>query len=394
MSLLAGFWHQQFWLPPGVSWEDMERLGPEQPRPRDLALAVPLALGFIVLRYAYERLVAPPLGRSLGVRNRGCLPPGHAPTLEDFYTLHNKHPSQSDIITLMSQCDKTQRQVETWFRHRRNVDRPSPFRKFAEASWRFLFYFFAFLCGLIILLNRGWFWDQRECWRDYPLQPIETALFWYYQLELGFYLSLLLCVSVDVKRKDFREQVLHHLATILLLVFSYCSNYLRVGSLVLLLHDASDVILELAKSLNYGTGWRTTCDCLFIIFAVIFILTRLVIFPFWIIHTTLLLSMEVFSPFSGYYFFNTLLLVLQGLHVFWAALILRMAHKLLLQGKLDKDARSDEESTAEEEEERDEEEGSSTEALDSKPALLTNGCVLNNIANHRHSAACKTRKTR
>lgn len=48
-------WPQWFWLPPGVSWEDLEQLGADQPRPRDLLLALPLALAFITLRCAYER---------------------------------------------------------------------------------------------------------------------------------------------------------------------------------------------------------------------------------------------------------------------------------------------------------------------------------------------------
>lgn len=48
-----------------------------------------------------------------------------------------------------------------------------------------------------------------------------------------------------------------------------------------------------------------------------------------IIHTTLVLSMESFEPFAGYYFFNVLLMVLQALHIFWAGLILRMVYKFL-----------------------------------------------------------------
>lgn len=43
--------------------------------------------------------------------------------------------------------------------------------------------------------------------------------------------------------------------------------------------------------------------------------------------------MEVFKPFPGYYFFNILLMVLQALHIFWAALILRMVYKFL-KGKV------------------------------------------------------------
>uniref|UniRef100_A0A4W5L8C0 Ceramide synthase 4b n=1 Tax=Hucho hucho TaxID=62062 RepID=A0A4W5L8C0_9TELE len=296
----------EYWLPPGITWRDMEQME-EYPRPRDLLFALPLINN--CLCFLTTRVVAPSLGRYVGLRNR-------------FHI---------EIVSLMAQCDKTQRQIETWFRHRRNQDRP-----ILSFSFNHLYNHFFLNCLTFIF-------PLFPC----PLQPIDRAHFWYYQLELGFYLSLLLLVSVDVKRKDFKEQVIHHIATIVLLGFSYCSNYVRIGTLVMLLHDSSDFLLESAKMFNYGTGWRKTCDTLFVIFAAVFLVTRLVVFPSKIIHTTLVLSMEVFEPFTGYYFFNVLLMVLQALHVFWAVLILRMAYRFLFLGKLDKDERSDEESEPE-----------------------------------------------
>ncbi len=55
-QLSRWLWKQEYWLPPGVRWADMEKMeGSRRPLPRDLLLALPLALGFIVLRYAFER---------------------------------------------------------------------------------------------------------------------------------------------------------------------------------------------------------------------------------------------------------------------------------------------------------------------------------------------------
>lgn len=38
--------------------------------------------------------------------------------------------------------------------------------------------------------------------------------------------------------------LVHHLATILLITFSYTNNMIRAGTLVMCLHDASDIFLE------------------------------------------------------------------------------------------------------------------------------------------------------
>lgn len=112
---------------------------------------------------------------------------------------------------------------------------------------------------------------------------------------------------------------------------------------------------------NYG-GWRKTCDTLFVIFAAVFLITRLVVFPcrleflhlhvsyrcewciyiqidfksntFRVVYTTAVDWLDVFPPFPGYYFFNFLLLVLQALHIFWAWLILRMVYKFVFLGKV------------------------------------------------------------
>ncbi|XP_078280148.1 ceramide synthase 2-like [Rhinoraja longicauda] len=333
--------HQEYWLPPGIKWSDMESSEHVQyPQPRDLAIALPYAVVFILLRFLYERWIAIPLSKYMGVKEkkrRKVLP---KPALEQVYSTKSTCLKEHDLLALAKQCGISVQEVKVWFRNRRNQDRPSITQRFCDASWRFAFYVFAFVFGFCVLLDKPWFWNQEMWWEGYPRQVLLPSQYWYYIIELAFYWSLLLRVSLDVKRKDFKEQILHHIATIFLISFSYCANYIRGGSIVMLIHDASDYIMECAKMFNYA-GWRRTCDVMFVVFALVFLITRLVIFPILGILTACYYSVFVFRPFFGYYFFNLLLMVLQILHIFWAYLIVRMAVKFVFAGKVEKDERSD-----------------------------------------------------
>nr|XP_033813189.1 ceramide synthase 4 [Geotrypetes seraphini] len=378
-TLNAWLWRHEYWLPPGITWEDLQNSeGVQYPQPRDLFLSLPVALGFTAFRLFFERYVAVPLSKKLGVKEKSPLKPTPNHILEIFYTTCTKSPTESQICSLSQQCGLHTRQVERWFRRRRNQDRPSMTKKFCEASWRFLFYCVAFSGGLVILYDKPWFWDQREFWVGYPHQPLLPVLYWYYILELGFYWSLLLTMAFDVKRKDLREQIIHHFTTIFLISFSYCANYVRAGTLVMLLHDCADYILELAKMFNY-TKWKRVCDVVFVFFALIFIFTRLFLFPSRVIYSTYYYSMEIFQPFFGYYFFNGLLMLLLILNVFWAYLILRMTYNFIFIGTIEKDVRSDAEESDDvvsvsEEEKQQERKKKGTACFQS---MASNGLALN-----------------
>ncbi|XP_068599421.1 ceramide synthase 4a [Brachionichthys hirsutus] len=404
MESLVNEWllHEGFWLPPGIHWKDieMDEDGGRFPLPRDLVYTLPLAFAFIAIRCVFERLIAVPLSQHLGVKDQIRIRAPCNPKLEMFYAHNRRHPSQGEVVSLEKQCGLSQKKIQTWFRHRRNQDRPTNTKKFCEASWRFVFYFIAFTAGLGSLINAPWFWDHKEFWRGYPKQPLADAHRWYYIVEMGFYVSLLLCVSVDIKRKDFKEQVIHHIATIILMGFSYCANFVRVGTLVMLVHDSSDFLLESAKLFHYA-GWTRTCDSLFVIFALVFLVTRLVVLPSRVLYSTLVGCLQFFKPFGSYYLFNALLLVLQALHIFWAYLILRMVYKFVFRGKVERDERSDEESEVDDDEEDEELEEDGEEcswkqrngAINSKLASLADNCVLNNLTNQRN-INCRLPKAR
>ncbi|XP_066557616.1 ceramide synthase 2 isoform X2 [Amia ocellicauda] len=336
------FWWHRIWLPVNLTWADLEdREGRVYAKVSDLYITIPYSIAFLIIRFLFERFIAPSAAKTLGIKDTLRLKVADNPILEKYFCSRSRNPTQADIDGLSKKCSWSVRQVERWFRRRRNQDRPGIIKKFKEASWRFVFYLSAFIGGIVALYDKPWFYDTKEVWRAFPRQSLLESQYWYYIIEMSFYWSLLFRVAFDIKRKDFKEQIIHHLATLTLLAFSWCANYIRIGTLVMILHDVSDVILELAKIFNYAK-LPVICNTLFVLFAFVFIVTRLVIFPFWLIHCTWVYPVLDFPPFFAYYFFNVMLIVLLLLHVFWAYLILRMLNKFLF-GNMVGDERSDQE---------------------------------------------------
>ncbi|CAB1329281.1 unnamed protein product, partial [Coregonus sp. 'balchen'] len=239
-------------------------------------------------------------------------------------------PDSWQIEGLSKQMDWDVRKVQRWFRLRRSQDKPSTLTKFCESMWRLTFYTVSLDLGHTAMLT------------------LSPGQYNYYVAELAFYWSLMLSQFTDIKRKDFIIMFVHHLATITLITFSYCNNMLRVGTLVMCVHDASDIFLEFAKLANYAK-YQWICDTGFVVFSIVFFITRLVIYPFWIIYSVLVESWEIIGPYRSWWLLNGLLLVLQTLHVIWFYLIARIAIKAIFKGKVAKDDRSDIESSSEEE---------------------------------------------
>ncbi|XP_053564329.1 ceramide synthase 5 isoform X1 [Bombina bombina] len=359
-ALSAWFWNERFWLPQNVTWADLAdtESGEQYPRAGHILSAFPIALGIFAVRLLFERFIAKPCALRLGIQGNGPRRAQPNAILEKVFISITKCPDGKRLEGLSKQLDWDARKIQRWFRHRRNQDKPSTLTKFCESMWRLTFYLYIFSYGIRFLWSTSWFWDTRQCWYNYPYQPLTPGLYYYYIKELAFYWSLMFSQFTDIKRKDFLIMFIHHLATVGLISFSYVNNMVRVGTLVMCLHDASDFLLEAAKLTNYAK-YQRMCDAFFMFFGLVFVTTRLVVYPLWILNTTMFESWELIGPYPSWWVFNGLLLILQVLHVIWSFLIIRIAYKALLRGKVAtgkchplpeiKDDRSDVESSSEEE---------------------------------------------
>ncbi|RVE49133.1 hypothetical protein evm_006254 [Chilo suppressalis] len=337
--LLDAFWNEHVWLPPNTTWEDIT------PSP-DKAVnytnhthvwyPIPLAFVFIALRYVFEKHVYGPFGKSLGIKDTR---PRKAPDNPKLEAAYRATPRIRQMTALAKQLDMSERQVERWFRLRRSQDKPSTLTKFCENLWKMTFYVCNFAFGFYVLWDKEWLWDIDHCYVGYPHHGVTTDVWWYYMISSAFYWSLTISQFWDVRRKDFWQMFVHHIATILLLSFSWVCNLHRIGTLVLLLHDCADIFVEAVKAAKYA-NYQRLCDTLFLGLIVTWVGTRIGIYPFYIIWSTSIRAPMLLPMFAAYYIFNTLLCLLLALHVVWTWLILQIAYITIKAGQMEGDIRS------------------------------------------------------
>jgi ceramide synthetase len=222
-------------------------------------------------------------------------------------------------------------------------NKPTTLTRFTESAWRITFYAFAFVYGIYTLSDKPWMWNSIHCFIDYPHHSVSNTEWWYYNIELAFYLSLIVSQFYDIQRKDFWQMFIHHIVTVMLLCFSWACNLVRIGTLVLVIHDFADVPLEGAKLARYVRN-DTVSNIVFAVFTVSWIVSRLGLLPYRVIAYSSHYALEVVPMFPAYWIFNALLCALQVLHIVWTWLILRIAYNAIYNDGV-KDLRESDETT-------------------------------------------------
>lgn len=134
---------------------------------------------------------------------------------------------------------------------------------------------------------------------------------------------------------------LHHLVTIVLMLFAWVYNYHRFGSLIMIIHDPADIFLEFTKSLKYANFSKAPIIT-FSIFAIVWIITRLMIYPRILF---VIFFVAILPPSSVLIFFKSLLLILFILHIYWTYFVYKILYDVVTKGNAEKDARSSSEET-------------------------------------------------
>ncbi|KAB2050985.1 hypothetical protein ERO13_A12G024100v2 [Gossypium hirsutum] len=221
--------------------------------------------------------------------------------------------------------------------------------KCSESMWKFTYFATVETWVLKITYYEPWFGDSKGYFKDWPNQELKFSLSLFYMCQCGFYIySIFALLTWETRRKDFSVMMSHHIITSILIGYSYVTSFFRIGSIILALHDASDVFLEAAKVFKYSEREHGASAC-FGLFAISWLVLRIIIFPFWVIKSSSYDVMECLSLSESYskflyYFLNTMLFMLLVFHVYWWVLICSMIMRQWQnRGKVGEDIRSDSE---------------------------------------------------
>jgi ceramide synthetase len=125
--------------------------------------------------------------------------------------------------------------------------------KFPEAAFRTITYsgLWTFTCYAIFKTDL--FYIPYSAWTGWiPGIQMPNDMYWVYMLEMGFYLHMMYATTyVETVRKDYVVQMLHHVLTLVLLLYSYSVRFHNIGVFVIFIHDIADILLELAKCFIY-----------------------------------------------------------------------------------------------------------------------------------------------
>ena len=214
LSLFGWFWSESIWVHPGYSWQDIESRS--NVSFSDLYWTALTAMLIIVVRVFTERFILKPIGIAVGLKDRSSetyktkKSPNTIcsdPRLDLFWKtkksqmLTFKKPVLESVLKELDSLELSQRQLERWIRRKANSERSSRLERFTEGSWRMIFYAFAFCFGIFTLWDKEWFWDSEVCFKDYPCHSVSNREWFYYNIEIGFYLSLLISQFTDVPKK-------------------------------------------------------------------------------------------------------------------------------------------------------------------------------------------------
>ncbi|OUM57264.1 hypothetical protein PIROE2DRAFT_48842 [Piromyces sp. E2] len=177
--------------------------------------------------------------------------------------------------------------------------------------------------------------DLNAFWEGLPYQSQSKKVIVYYMIQFGSALcTFILQFKQSRTRKSHGEFLLHDMATVTLLILSFLNNYIRMGAVVLFLHDISDIFSYGCK-IYVDTENLKSAIFFYVSLVLSWIWTRLYVFPFQVILQCFTNNIWARPELVGYMIIAICLVSLLCLHVYWITIFIMIGVKLVVTGEAD-----------------------------------------------------------
>ena len=181
--------------------------------------------------------------------------------------------------------------------------------------------------GLALFWNESWLFDITQIWES----NIDYKVIIYYY----FYTTRYIVQTKMLSRKDkgFITYFIHHITTILLLIFSF-QKFNRIGIIIGINHDVADIPLLTAKILHKTYESRDIeiynylSKLCFILFIPVFFITRIYLNSDIIYYLTYSKHRVLSKGFYDFYICYNLLYLNLILQIFWQIVIVKFAYNM------------------------------------------------------------------
>ena len=196
-----------------------------------------------------------------------------------------------------------------------------------------------------LFAQHEWIWQNRRWSENLDNRSVSCDVKFYYLLYAARYLSDLLSLPLEPIRSDFWAYAAHHFVSVILVLLSANHGFTRIGSVIMLFMDWADPFMLAAKLFRYFSDNRSDlyqfcADRLFESFAVVFIITRNIMFSFvmWV-------CLRDFPNATASNVLKAFVVIMALLQSFWLCMIIKAAmYQQGNEGNVD-DIRSDDESS-------------------------------------------------
>lgn len=226
------------------------------------------------------------------------------------------------------------------------LDDPDIFEKFVSISWHLFFHLTSTVWALYLMAGPEPWFDRPEGWCGLPGKLLDLRFS--QSLHLFYITHAAVRITntfthrfMEKRRNDYMVMNVHHLVTLAAILISHMYHMNRAGLVVLYLHDASDVVIEVGKVIQYlrleGRRCLYLAEIWFTLIVVSWAYFRLYLFPTKLFpvawsdgrRAVVVNAGDSYNNDAVFWAVNLCLWSLALMHLYWFTLILRIGVRKL-----------------------------------------------------------------